>query len=319
MGSDFVARRLLHRVFGGWSAFSLSQEVSWSALCSLHLELIEDDGVSPLDLVLDRTNWKYGKTDINALVIGLVHGKVAVPVGCELLDKAGNSNSIERLDALDEVLKKIPATRIRALYGDREFIGEDWFLGLQARGVPYIMRVRENLIVTLGDGSTQLLSEKFAKLGKQNKSLIIENVILCGVRQNIQAMRLKTDELLIVAFHGITEKCPLAAYRKRWAIETLFSHMKTKGFDIEATHMRCMKKLKKLFAVVSIAVVWALKIGQKIEQIKPTKIKKHGYKAVSTFLRGKRAISRAAKKPQNKLKKLCAIFRKITKISEREK
>jgi hypothetical protein len=276
--------------------------------------MLGDDGVSPVDLTLDRTNWRYGESDINALVIGLVHAGVSVPVACEMLDKKGNSNSAERVKLLDELLARLPAKRIRTLFGDREFIGEAWFSALQERNIPYIMRVRENLIATLPDGGTQLLSALFAGLGRENKSPIMENVLFCGVRQHLQAMRLKTGELLILAFHGVTQKRPLAAYRRRWSIETLFSCMKKRGFDIEATHMTCLAKLKKLFAIVAIAVTWSLRIGETCERKRPAKIKNHGYKASSTFQTGKRQIAKAARKPENTLMNLCKIFRKITEI-----
>jgi hypothetical protein len=42
-------------------------------------------------------------------------------------------------------------------------------------------------------------------------------------------------------------------YRLRWGIEQLFSHLKKRGFDLEATHMREARKLEKLFALVTLA------------------------------------------------------------------
>jgi hypothetical protein len=36
---------------------------------------------------MDRTNWKYGEKNINILTIGIVYGKVSIPIYWELLNK----------------------------------------------------------------------------------------------------------------------------------------------------------------------------------------------------------------------------------------
>ena len=58
--------------------------------------------------------------------------------------------------------------------------------------------------------------------------------------------------------HG---KEALKLYRKRWGIERLFGHLKRKGFDLEATHMTCPRKLEKLFAIVVIAFTYSFGWG----------------------------------------------------------
>ena len=42
-------------------------------------------------------------------------------------------------------------------------------------------------------------------------------------------------------------------YKLRWGIEQLFSCLKKRGFDLEATHMIDGFKLEKIFALVSLA------------------------------------------------------------------
>ena len=41
-------------------------------------------------------------------------------------------------------------------------------------------------------------------------------------------------------------------YRRRWGIETLFGCVKTRGFDLEATHLRDPERLSRLFFVVTL-------------------------------------------------------------------
>jgi len=48
-------------------------------------------------LTLDRTNWKFGQTNINILCLAIVQQGVAIPVLSILRDKKGNSNTDERI------------------------------------------------------------------------------------------------------------------------------------------------------------------------------------------------------------------------------
>lgn len=48
-------------------------------------------------LTMDRTNWKWGKADINILTLGIAFKGIAIPIYWELLDKRGNSDTEERI------------------------------------------------------------------------------------------------------------------------------------------------------------------------------------------------------------------------------
>ena len=45
-----------------------------------------------LKLSIDRTNWKFGKTDINIFMLGVTYKGVAFPLLFTMLAKRGNSN-----------------------------------------------------------------------------------------------------------------------------------------------------------------------------------------------------------------------------------
>lgn len=47
-------------------------------------------------LTLDRTNWQFGKKDINILLLALVYKNISIPLCWELLNKRGNSSFEER-------------------------------------------------------------------------------------------------------------------------------------------------------------------------------------------------------------------------------
>ncbi|MGH6841976.1 MAG: hypothetical protein ACREDV_07790 [Methylocella sp.] len=64
-------------------------------------------------------------------------------------------------------------------------------------------------------------------------------------RARIVAMRLPTSELLALACPGKPHRV-LAAHRQGWTIETMFANLKTKGFNLEDTHISDPGKLSTL-------------------------------------------------------------------------
>ena len=71
----------------------------------------------------------------------------------------------------------------------------------------------------------------------------------------------RRDSNLYIVSNRFSGKEALALYRKRWGIEQLFSHLKKRGFDLEATHMTAPAKLEKLFALVTLAFLFSFAWG----------------------------------------------------------
>jgi hypothetical protein len=62
--------------------------------------------------------------------------------------------------------------------------------------------------------------------------------------------------------------------------------LKTKGFNMEGTHITDPDKLSTLLAVLALAVALAVKTGVTAARLKSIPIKKHGRKACSLFALG---------------------------------
>jgi len=80
----------------------------------------------PYTLTMDRTNWKFGSKDINALVLAVCYRGVAFPILFSLMPKRGNSNTAERMDIINRYIELFGRETIHFLVADREFVGEDW-------------------------------------------------------------------------------------------------------------------------------------------------------------------------------------------------
>ncbi|MEB3291765.1 MAG: hypothetical protein VKJ24_01260 [Synechococcales bacterium] len=88
----------------------------------------------PWTLTLDRTNWRFGGTDHNILMLGVCHQGVSIPLLWWMLDKRGNSNTTERILLIEEFRALFPTIQVAAITADREFVAQDWFDYLLSEG-----------------------------------------------------------------------------------------------------------------------------------------------------------------------------------------
>ena len=230
------------------------------------------------DLALDRTDWKFGKKHINILTLGVNFKGISVPIAWISLGRAGNSKTADRIAILKNVMDEIT---INSFTADREFIGEEWFKFLINSKIPIFIRIKEDTQVITKDRNYAIaLRDLFKNLKPGKRKALKDEHILLGVEIYLAASRNYKGELLIV----VTNVCPYKAlkmYKKRWVIETLFGYLKTKGFHFEDTHMTDAKKAHAWMLLLTLAVVWTLKVNEVVQA--KTIIATHGRKRKSIF------------------------------------
>jgi hypothetical protein len=242
-------------------------------------------GLERWKLTLDRTNWKFGIFNVNYLTLGIAHIKIAFPVLWTCLDKKGNSNTQERTDLLERFLKIFGASRIFCLLADREFIGQDWFKYLINKSIIFRIRIKNNTRVTNSRGVPVPVKNLFRHLPRRHYLILSSPRQIWGHSLYMIGFKMADGELVIITTQEQPETA-LEDYKERWQIETLFSCLKTRGFDLEATHMKDPERLEKLLAFTAIAFSWAHLIGEWRHEVKPIKIKKHERPARSLFRHG---------------------------------
>ena len=241
-------------------------------------------------LTMDRTNWKFGKKNINFLVLAVAYKGMAIPLFWYLLDKRGNSNYKERIKILEDFLEVFGKKKIKVLVADREFVGKEWFKWLKKEELPFAQRVMKNHQIKTAKGSVDV-SSLFSHLAIGEHSIYAKKKTLYGYENlSIIGIRLKDEYLILTT--NIEPENALGFYKRRWEIEMLFSAFKKRGFNLEETHMSDPKKLDTLFTILSLAFVCSHTIGEWLNEIEPIKTLKHGRKAKSIFLYGLEYLAR---------------------------
>ena len=242
-------------------------------------------------LTMDRTNWQLGRRDVNILMLGIVHRGIAIPLLWQLLDKKGNSNTAERISILSRFIAVFGADKIKSLLADREFLGDQWLAWLQAKGIDFHIRIRNNIAIANTRGRKIKGNDLFRDL-LPGQSRVLRGARRLGAGTSpkaqpvfVAATCLASGELLIVVTNAEPKEA-LANYALRWEIETLFSALKTRGFNLEDTHMTNQARISKLVAVLAIAFCWAHRIGEWLHDANPIRLKTHGRPAKSIFRAG---------------------------------
>ncbi len=209
-------------------------------------------------LTLDRTNWEYGKTVINLLVLAVVYNGTAVPLLWMPLNKKGNSDTAERIKLIKRFIALFGREQISYLTADREFIGEEWLSWLLEMQIPINLRIKKNTLLEEENGQREQIWKKFNAIPVGTKRCLID-VRIWGCTVNIEGMRLKDGQYLIVlstAKFGI-----INSYKKRWNIETMFGNLKSRGFRFEDTHLKDVERISKLLALLALIFCYILQIG----------------------------------------------------------
>jgi hypothetical protein len=234
--------------------------------------------------IIDGSSWTSGGLTYHFLTLSVLYQGVSVPIWWLELGRLGQSSQWHRQLLLRSALRLLNL-RGKVLVGDREYIGVDWFAALKRAGIDVVIRLRvsdyQASIEAAGKSITKLENKAKGQLGR--------------VMWQSFALHSETYTFVIVAYRNrsgkeeflrlITTLTPAEAverYQQRYRIESMFKHLKSNGFDLEALHLEYGYKIRLMMAVVVLAYTLAVVYGLADFKHK-VKCKKHGSPEMSVF------------------------------------
>jgi len=238
----------------------------------------------PWLLCLDRTNWDFGVVKVNILVLAVAYRGAAIPIVWCFLGKKGNSNTDERIVLLKRFLVLFSDKKIDCLTADREFRGKEWLQFLIDNGIRFRLRIPNNTQVSHRHKTGNLKVTRYFPIRHQEVMTLRGKRQVWGVDVYLSATRFNSEHVIVITGHN--PESALVDYKKRWEIETLFGCLKTRGFNLESTHLCDMDRLCKLFSLVVLAFCWCYIAGLWLNERKPIPTKTHTRLAQSYFRYG---------------------------------
>jgi hypothetical protein len=300
--------------------FMAEFDLDYSCVAYFMLMLLPQQG--KLTFCLDRTEWAFGSTTHNLLVLTAYSHGVGIPIWFESVNENGGCCDVDdKMYMVLKCLEIVGKARIKCLIADSEFIGEKWIVFLMDEGIVFYLDVRSNQYFSYQDKKHQI--EAYMK-GKSKAELcsiyIFKQTLNIGIKRQKECTKRKRKAFLAVVTNA-TQAGILSVYKNRWSIEVLFQSLKKRGFDIQATHLDDPIRLRKLFALVAMAFITAFTAGVAVNSHKPIALKNHGYKENSFFRKGKDFLrtldkpkGKVKNKIQQKIKECQAIFQIFVKM-----
>lgn len=212
-------------------------------------------------LTIDRTNWFWGKSKINILMIGIAYEGLAIPICWKLLPKAGNATAKEHIDMVKRFLKIADKDQIEGVLADREFASEEFFKWLNRNKVSFYIRIKEGSQVSIRKKKLFSAKKIFNDLEPKTSKVYDMSVELFRQKVFLAGSRSERGELMIVATN-CDPRSAVPIYLRRWEIENLFQGLKSRGFRFEDTHVTDLRRIDKLMALLAVGFCWAHKVGE---------------------------------------------------------
>lgn len=266
ISGDAKASSKIHRIYRFLKEFTFD----YMRVASLLLSLF---GVENYVIAMDRTNWRFGKSDINILFLVIVIGKISVPIYWQSLSHGGACSKEFMEEFLQKFINNFGVEKIKYLLADREFMNKEWLNFLIDNHIRFAIPLKMDHKIRLEKGlKTLTIGEIF------NDLKALEYTVCAGVlwdrKVNFAAYRNDKSELMVLVSSIEVEVDIFALYRYRWSIERLFKHLKSRGFDIEKSHLVNLDRFKKLLVVAAIASALIVKNGLIQNSLKPIRIKR---------------------------------------------
>lgn len=198
------------------------------------------------------------------LMVSVLYKKRAIPVlWVTRKGKKGHFPEAMHIELIRTVQSLIPTGADLVCLGDGEFDGPEWLNTLRSFGWHYVCRTSKDAAL-YEEGERFQLPEVCPNRG--GKPVYIEGLEFTDKRSAIVNAvawwgRSHTNPIFWVTSFETAHEAHFW-YCKRFKIETLFSDMKSRGFNLHKSGLKCPKRVSRLLIAVALAYIWMVYLGE---------------------------------------------------------
>lgn len=212
-----------------------------------------------LTLVLDGSRVGRG---CMALMVCVVYRQRALPLAWLVYKgKRGHTTTERHIAALTQVLPLIPAAAEVVLLGDGEYDSPDLLAWMEREtDWAFVVRSAANVLITQG-GLQYPLAELAARRTQTSVKPILFTEQEYGPLQAIAWWDEPYEKPIYLITNLPDPQQACRYYQRRALIETLFSDQKSRGFQIDKSHLAEPERLARLLLASSLAYLWLIYLG----------------------------------------------------------
>jgi hypothetical protein len=216
--------------------------------------------IRPLVLVMDGSAVARGCV---TLMVSVLYGGRALPLAWLVITGAkGHFPAETHVTLLREVKTRVPDTATVILLGDGEFDSPELQAEVADYGWDYVCRTAKNIQISADGVAWSSLED----LGVTRGSRIVRKAVLFTKDAYGPVMviawwgRDYTEPIYLVSnLNSMHAACDW--YRKRAQIETFFSDQKSRGFQLDRSHVSNPARVTRLMLAACLAYLWVIYWG----------------------------------------------------------
>lgn len=221
------------------------------------LEKLSANGQQPI-LIIDQSQaTRLHRHEM--LMVAVRVGNRALPLAWVVRETEGAIGFCDQRRLLETVAGWVPEGVKPVLMGDRFYGSPDLIAWCADRGWDWRLRLKGCLLVYDRDGGETTLRDCFDR-----GEWLLTDVTLTEKRAATHVAMLHESghpEPWIIAMSQTPTSHRALDYGLRWGVEALFSDAKTRGFNLEDSHLRLADRIERLILVLALALHWAVSTG----------------------------------------------------------
>lgn len=252
-----IRQQSLTKRFGRWLQNKHNTLESW--FLPVAKELLAGLAHQPIHLVMDGSVVGRGCL---ALMLSVVYHGRALPL-CWLVIKAekGHFPQDTHRALLAQVKEIMPEGAQVTFLGDGEFDGTDLQADLRRANWRYVCRTASNILVSVYGRELQIAD----MAPTRGEALALTPAYLTAKHFGPLSVLAVWEQAYQEPIYLVTNFQDLEAavrlYKERGHIETFFSDLKSRGFQIQKSHLGKPERLSRLLIAACLAYIWMISLG----------------------------------------------------------
>jgi len=220
--------------------------------------------VRPLVLIMDGSAVARGCV---TLMVSVLYAHRAIPIGWLVIEgEKGHFPTETHLTLLREVKARVPETATVIFLGDGEFDSPELQAEVEGYAWEYACRTAKNIQIGV-DEKWMSLADLQVTRGQRvfRKGVLFTNAAYGPVMVIAWwGARYQEPIYLVSNMTSVQRACDW--YRKRMHIETFFSDQKSRGFQLDRSHLSDPERVQRLMFAACLAYLWVIYLGTVVQQ-----------------------------------------------------
>jgi hypothetical protein len=213
----------------------------------------------PLVFIMDGSAVARGCV---TLMVSLIYAHRAIPMAWLVIEGTkGHFPAETHVALLREVQALVPETANVVLLGDGEFDSPALQAAAEGYGWDYVCRTAKNIQIGVDDEWLSLEALNVQRGKREFRKQVLFTEAAYGPVMVIAWWEAQYDApiYLVSNLHSVQTACDW--YRKRAHIETFFSDQKSRGFQLDKSHLSDPTRGMRLMVAACFAYLWVIYLG----------------------------------------------------------